>query len=470
MQYISGIITNILWFFACFIIFYMALIIIMYTGMLMISLFKIRKEYKLEHDTGLAGFIYTKPVSILVPAFNEEAGILDSVRSLLSLNYPQTEIIVINDGSTDSTLEKMLTHFQMVKTNRVVRQDLVTKEVKAIYRSTKISNLILVDKDNGGKADSLNMGINVSRYSHFCAVDGDSILEADSLLKVMRPIIKSNEEVIASGGSVRIANGSEIHLGKIFKVGISKKPLVVMQVIEYLRAFLVGRIGLSHHNMLLIISGAFGAFSKKWVIKAGGYSTNTVGEDMELVIRLHRMIKEEKLDKRIEFVSDPVCWTEVPESMKYLRRQRSRWHRGLLESLWKHRRMTLNPRYGPVGMISIPYYWLIELLGPVVELGGYLFIIYSLIYGGIYLEYAILLFLLFVLYGSVFSMIAVLFEGWSLNRYPKIKDLIRLYIYSFFEIFWYRPITIFWRCAGILDCIFKKRQWGDMERKGLSKL
>jgi cellulose synthase/poly-beta-1,6-N-acetylglucosamine synthase-like glycosyltransferase len=253
------------------------------------------------------------------------------------------------------------------------------------------------------------------------------------------------------------------------RIGLPNNPLVMMQIIEYLRAFLMGRIGLSKYNLLLIISGAFGVFSKSWVIQAGGYNPNTVGEDMELIVRVHRLLKERGEKKRIVYIPDPVCWTEVPESMKYLRRQRRRWHRGLLESLWAHRKLTFNPKYGSIGLISFPYFWIIEFFGPVVELSGYIYIIISLFTGGVYVEFAILIFLLSCLYGSLFSMAAVLLEEWSLRKYPKISQIIILFLYSLTETIWYRPLTVLWRVEGIWQMLTGDRSWGEMKRKGVSQ-
>lgn len=411
---------------------------------------------------------YTKPISILVPAYNEEAGILATVRSLLSIEYPEYEIVVINDGSTDDTLERLKKDFDLIAIRRVIREQLKTKRVRAVYRSRKFSHLFVIDKENGGKADALNAGINFSTYPYVCSMDGDSVIERRAFLKVMKPIVDSDEDVIASGGSVRIANGCDIEKGEVVRIGLSRHPLVIMQVIEYLRAFLMGRIGLSRHNLLLIVSGAFGAFSKQWVIRAGGYA-HTVGEDMELVVRLHRLIKETKANKKIVYVPDPVCWTEAPESMTDLRKQRRRWHRGLFESLWLHRRMWFNPRYGSIGLVSMPYFLLIEFLGPVIELFGYILMIVSLILGDVYIEFAILLFLISVLYGSIFSMAAVLLEEWTVRKFSSVSDVVYLFFYSFTETLWYRPLTVLWRCEGIIDVLLKRKGWGKMKRKGVSK-
>lgn len=288
--------------FASFIAVYMIIIILFYTVILFISMLQLRKEYKLNREDtfdDVSNEWYTKPVSIIVPAYNEEAGIIPSVRSLLSINYPQFEIIVVNDGSIDQTLQKMMEQYEMVHIEKVVRKQLTTKPIKGIYQSKLLPKLYLIDKENGGKADALNAGLNFSHFPYICSLDGDSVLERDAFLKVMKPIMDSDEEVIASSGSIRIANGCKIKNGQVLEIGLSRHPLVIMQIIEYLRAFLMGRIGLSRHNLLLIISGAFGVFSKKWVLKAGGYQTNTVGEDMELVVRIHRLLKETKEKRKL---------------------------------------------------------------------------------------------------------------------------------------------------------------------------
>jgi cellulose synthase/poly-beta-1,6-N-acetylglucosamine synthase-like glycosyltransferase len=453
-----------------FVLVYMVAVIFFYTFFLFASLFQVYKSHQLdewEPYEELLDASYTKPVSILIPAYNEAAGILGTVRSLLSIEYPEFEVIVINDGSTDDTLQRLIEQFQLVRVYYIIRKQLPTQEIKAVYRSSVYPHLLVIDKVNGGKADALNAGINASRYPYFCSIDGDSVLERSAFLKVMKPMIESDGEVIASGGSVRIANGCRIERGEVMQVGLAKKPLVVMQVIEYLRSFLLGRLGLSRHNLLLIVSGAFGVFSKQWVIEAGGYA-HTVGEDMELVIRLHRLVRERKEKKKIVYVPDPVCWTEAPETCKYLRKQRRRWHRGLLESLWLHRFLLFNPKYGSIGLVSMPYFLLIEFFGPVVELIGYIVIVLSLLLGGIYTELALLLICASVMYGSILSAAAVLLEEWTARKFPNVSDLVRLFIFSLTETFWYRPLTVWWRCEGIIDAVRGKKNWGEMKRKGVS--
>jgi cellulose synthase/poly-beta-1,6-N-acetylglucosamine synthase-like glycosyltransferase len=464
------IMSNIFYAAGIFLIFYMLFVFSFYLFIFFVSAIELRRKAGIEHaqHEELLYSYDTKPVTILVPAYNEQVGLVQSVRSLLSMNYPEYEIVVINDGSKDSTLPVMIEQFSMEKIPLVIRKSLATKEIKAVYRSKVYKHVYLVDKENGGKADALNAGINVSKFPYFCTLDGDSILERDAFLQVMKPIIDSNGEVIAVGGSVRIANGCRIERGEVVEVGLSRRPLVIMQVIEYLRAFLMGRIGLSKFNILLIVSGAFGVFHKDWVLKAGGYNPDTVGEDMELVVRLHRLLKDEKSTNRIQYIPDPVCWTEAPESLKVLQRQRSRWQRGLFETLSIHKRMLFNPKYKSVGLVSLPYFLFIELLGAVVEFLGYTIIIMGIVFSLISWKMAILLFCLSLLYGSFLSMCGVLLEEWSLRKYPSLKDVVKLFFFALSETFWYRPMTTFFRIQGLLQSRSMKHEWGDMERKGVS--
>ncbi|MGE6415842.1 glycosyltransferase family 2 protein [Planococcus kocurii] len=453
------------------IIFYMIFSSLSYVGLFMLAFGKVKKESKLDRRESTEDILknpYTYPVSILVPAYNEEVGVVSTVRSLLALEYPEKEVIVIDDGSKDSTSERMIQEFNMVQIPFAVRTHIQTAKINAIYQSSIFPYIRLIKKANGGKADALNAGINLSSYSYFCAIDGDSILENDGLLKTMKPIIESDGQVIVTGGSVRIANGSTISRSKVEIIDLPKHPVVLMQIIEYFRAFLIGRLALSHLNILLIVSGAFGVFNKELVIQAGGYNKNTVGEDMELVVRLHRLLREEKSKQRIEYIPDPVCWTEAPESLEVLRSQRVRWQRGLFETLWTHKKMMFNPKYGAVGLVSMPYFLFVELLGAVFEFFGYFIIVGGLFFSLVDPQIAGILFLVTVLYGSLISALAVLLEELTLHKYPKTSHLVRLYFWALTEAFWYRPLMVLWRIQGIFATFRKQAHWGDMKRKGIS--
>jgi len=456
---------------ALVIIVYMLTVAFTYVVLFAIAVPRVKRESKLNRKEQIEGISInqdTFPVSVLVPAFNEEVGIISSVRSMLGLDYPQFEVIVIDDGSIDTTSEKVIKQFKMEKIDLAMRKYVPTKLIKGAYQSSLYPHLFLVQKENGGKADALNAGINFSRYPYFSAVDGDSILDRDALLKTMKPIIDSNGLVTATGGTVRIANGSTINHSEVEKISLPKEPLVLMQIIEYFRAFLIGRLGLSRMNILLIISGAFGVFEKSRVIKVGGYNSKTVGEDMELIVRIHRSIKDEKSDQRIEYIQDPVCWTEAPSTLGSLRSQRNRWQRGLAETLWLHRKMMFNPKYKGIGLFSMPYYLLVELLSSVFELIGYLVIIFGLLFSFISIELAIVMFLVTAMYGSLLSSLAVLLEEWTYHKYPDLRSVVILFIWALTETFWYRPLMVWWRCEGLVHSFRKKSDWGNMNRKGIS--
>lgn len=453
------------------IIVYMAGVVIFYFLFFVISGLKVRHEIGLNRQESLESLrnsVDTFPVSILIPAYNEEVGIVNTVRSLLSLNYPEFEVIVIDDGSRDATSERMIKQFEMKKVDYVLKRHFDTEQVQAVYRSSLYPKLTLLKKDNGGKSDALNAGINFSTYPYFCAIDADSVLERDALLKVMKPILDTNGEVIAVGGSIRIANGCRISRGHMEEVRVPKETIATMQIIEYFRAFLIGRIGLSRYNLMLIISGAYGVFQKSWVINVGGYSRLTVGEDMELVVRLQRQLKETNSNQRIEYVPDSICWTEAPTSLRILRKQRRRWQQGLTETLITHRSLLFNPKYRGIGFISFPYFLFIELFGAIVELLGYIILILGVIFVFINIEVAVLLLAASFLYGSFLSASAVLLEEWTQEKYEKSSDLLKLYLYALTETFWYRPLTVIWRVEGIISALLKSKEWGEMSRKGIS--
>ncbi|HZN97815.1 MAG TPA: glycosyltransferase family 2 protein, partial [Gemmatimonadales bacterium] len=333
---------------------------------------KVFKEVRRPDQRRLLRSPLTPPVSVLAPAFNEEANVVENVRSLLMLDYPLYEVILVNDGSRDRTLGRLIDAFDLRKSGRTFEQALPNRPIRGVYESPTYPNLVVVDKVNGGKADALNAGLNLSLYPIFCAIDADSILEPDALLRLVRPFVDAPGVTIAAGGVVRVANGCGIHGGRVHQVRLPRPPLPLIQIVEYLRAFLFGRMGWSAGNSLLVISGAFGLFDKRAAIQAGGYATDTVGEDMELVVRMHRNRRERRLPYRIGFVPDPICWTEVPEKFRTLRRQRTRWQRGLIDTLLRHRGMMGRPRYGNVGMIALPGFLVFEMVSPLVEMSGYL--------------------------------------------------------------------------------------------------
>jgi cellulose synthase/poly-beta-1,6-N-acetylglucosamine synthase-like glycosyltransferase len=377
-----------------------------------------------------------KPISLICPAYNEGPGIIASVNSLLGLRYPDFQVIVVNDGSKDG-----------------------------IYESAFLPRLVVVDKENGGKADALNCGLNLARYPLVCCMDGDSLLENDALLRVARPFL-DQPNVVATAGVIRPLNGCRVTPMGIRGIFLPNSWLARLQVVEYLRAFLFGRMGLSNLGSLFIVSGAFGVFRKGLLLEIGGFH-KTIGEDFELVVRLHHHLKGQGRPYQVVMVPDPVCWTEVPEDAATLRRQRNRWQRGLLDSLWLHREMWFNPEYGRIGMFSMPYFLLFEAAAPVIEVLGYVFFLYALIEGKTYGPFVVAFFCVALLLGVFNSHVAVILEQIANHPYQRMRDWGMLLFCGVIENFGYRQRTMFWRLMGIIDWFRGKEGWGHMKRKGI---
>lgn len=407
-----------------------------------------------------------KPVSILVPAYNEESSIVGSVRSFLDLRFPEFEVIVVCDGPTDGTLDQLIRAYGLVEDNRLWRRAIDTKSVRQIFSSTKHPNLVVVDKENGGKADALNVGLNIASFPIVAAVDADSLLDAEAVLRATRMFVE-DDTLVAVGGTVRALNGATIEAGRVTEVKLPRLWIERFQILEYARAFFAGRAGWSHLDSLLIISGAFGLFKRQAVLDVGGYSTDTITEDMELIVRLHKHFREAKKPYRVRFIPDPVCWTEVPSDFATLRKQRNRWHRGLIETLWKHKNMMLNPRYGRLGMVAVPYFWIFEALAPVIEVLGYAALVVGLAFGVLPSSFALLFVLLAVVYGVLLSQIAMGIETFLLSRYGRLRDRLILLLTAFLESLGYHQVLAFVAFRATFQVGRKKGEWGAMKRKGI---
>lgn len=409
------------------------------------------------------------PISLLVPSYNEEATCVSSVRALLSLQYPNFEVILVNDGSKDNTFETLKKAYQLEPTPRIPVAMLPTQEVHEVYQSQSNPKLWVIDKANGGKADALNVGINYCQSPLFCAIDADSLLERDALLRIVRPFLEKYNTV-AAGGIIRIVNGCEVQGAQIKQVRLPKSNLARFQVLEYLRSFLAGRMSWAILGGTFIISGAFGVFKRNLVVRVGGYSTDTVGEDMELIVRLHRYCRDQKMDYDIAFIPDPVAWTECPETFKILGNQRDRWQRGLVQTLWRHKGMFLNPKYGRIGLLAYPYYFLLEMMGPVIELLGYCSVALGFFLGQLSLSFMLVFFLVAFIYGSITSIFSIALEELTFRRYKRMDDLIQLMLMAVFENFGYRQILTYYRFRGMLNLVIKRKQdWGAMTRKGFEE-
>jgi len=407
------------------------------------------------------------PIALLAPAYNEALTIVESVRSLLSMRYPEFEIIVINDGSTDETLEILIDTFQLAPTEARDYELVVDHAlILGLYASELHPRLLVIDKDNGGKADALNAGLNLATAPIICSMDADSLLEPDALLRAVQPFLEDPQRVIAVGGTIRVANGCTIADGRIVKVGAPRNLLALMQTVEYLRAFLMARLAWSQIGALTIISGAFGLFRRAAVLEVGGYAHGTVGEDMELVVRLHRHFRNTKKPYRIAFVPEPVCWTEAPETLRVLSRQRARWHRGALETFDRHRSMAFNPRYGAVGVIGFGWIVLSDVIGPPTELLGYILIPLWWSFGALSLDYLLAFLAVTFAFGVALSVGALALEESELHRFPRTRDLMVLTGAAILENLGYRQLNQLWRLQGTLQWLRGAQTWGEMTRKG----
>ena len=407
-------------------------------------------------------------ISIIAPAYNESRTIIDNIRTLLSLYYNNFEVIIVNDGSTDDMFDKMVKAYELIRVNYYFDYRIPCERIRGIYRSKNPSynRLTVIDKVNGGKADSLNAGINICQSSLFVSIDADSIIEPDSILKLVKPFLEEKDrKVIGTGGVIRIVNSCDVERGHIREIKIPKNILPRLQVLEYTRAFLLGRMAWSHLDGLMLISGAMGIFDRETVIKAGGYSIKTVGEDMELVLRMRRYMCETDQKYEITYIPDPLCWTEVPSDLKSMTRQRTRWTRGLVESLLTHRRMFLNPRYGRLGFLGYPYWTFFEWMAPLIAFAGFVYTIFLIITGALNWSFYLLLFVFVYTFAVSLSTWAVLFEEITFHKYKKKRDVIRLLATALFEPFFY-PVHTYFAIRGNLQVLRGKKGWGKAERSG----
>ncbi len=406
-------------------------------------------------------------ITLLVPAYNEEAVIAMSVRSMLQIDYPDYEVIVVNDGSKDQTLATMVREFNMVLYPQSVDMAIPVQPIRGVYRSLTFPQLKVIDKVNGGKADAMNAAINAASHALVCAVDADSVLERDSLSKLARPFLE-DRSVIAAGGTIRIANGCEISQGHLQSVRMPTGWLARFQVIEYLRAFLFGRLGWSPMNAMLIISGAFGLFRRQTMIEVGGFSANTIGEDMELVVRMHRLKRKARTPYRIVYVPDSVCWTEAPEDLGVLKSQRVRWQRGLLESLWQNRGMLFARGSGAPGWLAFPVFVFFEAAGPLIEAVGFATLVLAFVLGSLSWQALVVMSLLVMAVGMLLSASALLLEERHFGLYTRKRDLLTLLVTVVIENLGYRQINAWWRVLGAWRWLCGRPQvWGTMTRKGL---
>ena len=422
-----------------------------------------KKKYKNEIERK-----FYLPVSIIVPAYNEEVTIVATINSLLNLDYKLYEIIVVDDGSTDNTLNKVIEYYNLKQVKKVVRKKIKTEKVKAYYESNTKIKLTVVAKENGGKADALNAGINTSNSPYFLTIDADSVLQKDSLTEIVKPVME-NANTIAVGGVIKLSNGLTLKNGEIVSYKLPNNYLEMIQTLEYDRTFLAGRTVFDLFNGNLIISGAFGLFNKQKVIEIGGYRRNTVGEDMELVIRLHNYAISNKYNYFVKYATDAICYTQAPSTLRDFKKQRKRWHTGLFQSLTIHKNMFLNPKYKALGCFSFPYYWVYELLAPLTETIGLIFIVLSYFLELINLRFMIIYLATYMMFCTVFTIATFFNRTYTKNYNISLKDFIKVLFYAFIENFGFRQLVNIYRLEAFFTYRKNKLKWGKINRKEVNE-
>lgn len=434
-------------------------------------------HYKRKNSFGDLSKIMASPlapgITIIAPAYNEGLTIVENIRSLLSLQYVNYEVMVVNDGSKDDTLQKMIDAYDLVKIDKKIDPDWRSKPIRGVYKSEQrsFSKLTVIDKENGGKSDALNTGIQLSEMKYVGCIDVDCLLLPDALLHVVKSFYqRTKKRVIAVGGVIRIANSCKISGGKLEEIRLPKNWLAKFQLLEYTRSFLLGRMAWGRIDSLLIISGAFGFFDREIALAVGGYDTNTVGEDMEIVFRMRRYMHERKIPYTVEYIPDPLCWTEVPESTKILVNQRDRWARGNLETLYTHKDMFFNPKFGRLGLLSYPYWFFYEWLAPLLEFFGFFTIILFYYLGIINWDFFLAITLAVYTFSVMFSFYAILWDVYSYNQYKKTKDILLLMLCAIIEPFSFHPLVVWSAVRGNYKKLFKVNTgWGSQVRKGFAK-
>lgn len=434
----------------------------------MLNAIKILSRREIDIVAKLARMRAISPITVIVPCYNEEANIVNSIKSMLNLNYPALEVIVVNDGSKDKSIDALKEAFQLVPSQEAESHMLPSKPVKAHYRSRMYQNLLVIDKENGGKSDALNVGLNHSAYELVCCVDADSFLESEGLIRVSLPFIFDPSSIVATGGSIMVASDRvKLDEGGARSSLIPWSFLAMVQSIEYLRAFLIGRLGWNFLRADTMISGAFGVFRKSALVKAGGYAFKTVGEDMEVFLRIMEYARRHKEKAEVRMLPDPVCWTEAPSDFKTLGNQRSRWSQGLAESLWRRRGMFFRSWTGSIGWLGLPYQLLYELLTPLVEVVGYCITLIGFLFGYLEVTHVLVVAMTTMFYGCLLNLLVILIDQVSFRRYPDPRDVLKLAIAACLEQFLFRQINIFYRIRGLYRWARGNHSWGEMKRAGI---
>lgn len=454
---------------------YGIILLLVYAMLAILSFYAIRHYLRSSSFTdthhGLMASPLAPGITVLAPAYNEGLTIIQNVRSLLTLNYSEFEIIIVNDGSTDTTLEQLIAEFDMVKVDFAYNAQITTQPIRGIYKSNNpaYGRLLVIDKVNGkSKADAVNAGINAATYNYFVCTDVDCILHTDTLLELIKPVLQESEKrVIAVGATLRLANSCEFDDGVMVRMRPPRQWLPRFQEVEYIRSFIVGKMGWSKINSVPNVSGGLGLFDREIATRAGGYDSKSFGEDMELMFRMCRFASDNDINYAIRYLPKTLCWTEGPATIQIFKRQRTRWAKGLAQLMYAHFKMFMRPRYGRMGMIVLPYNFFFELLAPIIEAVGLLFYLFMIIFGVINWPYAIILLVFVYTYAIMITTISIVWDQLAFRHYRSWKEVAQLCVAPFFEFLIYHPLIVVFSLMGYWDFLTgKKGSWGNMQRQG----
>jgi cellulose synthase/poly-beta-1,6-N-acetylglucosamine synthase-like glycosyltransferase len=449
---------------------YFAVANLVYTVLMVLSLYRVALHSKYVASRGYTSFAqspFTPPIALLVPAHNEEDAIVQTVHSVLDLNYARKEVVVIDDGSTDGTLQRLIDEFDLERIDLIYRRSVDASQPLACYRSRTLAELVVISIAHGGKSAALNVAVNVARAPYVCTVDADCVIERDALLRLVAPVMRFPQPTAVSGGIVRIANGCEIRNGRIQRIDLPKSWIERCQIVEYIRTFLFGRPGWAALNATFIASGAFCLLNKEAVIGAGGFNSDCVTEDIDILARIRRYLIAQNRDDRIVFTTDPICWTEAPRDLRMLARQRRRWQVGLVQTVLRNHDMVLNAKYGAAGLLSMPFHGYLEGFGAFLEASGTLLVPIFYLLGLLSFPHFAAFIFLAVGYGTLLSIGSIVLEEMTVARYPTNRHLWTLLMYGVLENVGYRQILAFFRAHGVIKYLCRSRKWEKVTHSGL---